>query len=103
MSRLNDLIRRVAASNETLAADLQREVDALVDRRSFGLNFERHVPEAVELPGRTVRKGDKVRRLPELGKTPKKEDERLFRVTKTYTDAGDTWADIETRRRRRGP
>lgn len=95
MSRLNDLIRRVAASNEALAADLHREVDALADRRSFGLNFERHVPEAVELPGRPVRKGDKVRRLPERGQTPKKEDERLFRVTKTYTDAGDTWADIE--------
>ena len=95
MSRLNDLIRRVAATNEALAADLQREVDALANRRSFGLNFERHVPEAVELPGRPVRRGDKVRRLPERGQTPKSEDERLFRVTKKYTDAGGTWANIE--------
>ena len=95
MSRLNDLIRRVAASNEALAADLQREVAALADRRSFGLNFERHVPEAVELPGRPVRKGDKVRCLPERGETPRREDERLFRVTRTYVEDGDKWADIE--------
>ena len=95
MSRLNDLIRQVAASNPKLATDLQREVSALADRRSFGLNFERHVPEAVELPGRPVRKGDKVRRLPERGQMPKKENERLFRVTKTYFGGGAKWADIE--------
>lgn len=95
MSRLNDLIRRVATTNEALAADLQREVSALADRRSFGLNFERHVPEAVELPGRPVRKGDKVRCLPPRGETPKRENDRLFRVTRTYVDDGDKWADIE--------
>ncbi len=53
--------------NPGLADDLQREYDALADRRSFGLNFERHVPEAVELPGRKIRKGDKVRVLPARG------------------------------------
>lgn len=95
MSRLNDLIRRVATTNEALAADLQREVSALADRRSFGLNFERHVPEAVELPWRPVRKGDKVRCLPERGQMPKKEDDRLFRVLKTYVEDGTKWADIE--------
>ena len=47
---------------------------------SFGLNFERHVPEAVELPGRPVRTGDKVRILPPRGETPTKADERLWRV-----------------------
>lgn len=95
MSRLNDLIRQVAASNPKLATDLQREVSALADRRSFGLNFERHVPEAVELPGRPVRKGDKVRCLPERGQMPKKEDDRLFRVLKTYVEDGNKWADVE--------
>lgn len=60
MSRLNDLLRQLRVDNPRLADDLQREYDALVDRRSFGLNFERHVPEAVELPGRKVRRGDKV-------------------------------------------
>ena len=80
MSRLNDLIRQVGLSNPTLAADLQREVAALADRRSFGLNFERHVPEAVELPGRPVRKGDKVRILPPRGESRTQENDRLWRV-----------------------
>lgn len=80
MSRLSDLIRQVGLKDEALAADLQREVAALADRRSFGLNFERHVPEAVELPGRPVRRGDKVRMLPPRGEMPKKADERLWQV-----------------------
>lgn len=81
MSRLNDLIRQVGRTDETLAADLQREVAALADRRAFGLNFERHVPEVVELPGRRVRRGDKVRILPPRGETPRTADEQLWRVT----------------------
>lgn len=95
MSRLNDLIGQVANTDPQLAKDLQRETDALAERRAFGLNFERHTPEVVELPGRPVRKNDKVRILPERGQTPKKEDERLFRVTKTYTEEGTAWADVE--------
>ncbi|MEH1168002.1 DNA methyltransferase [Micromonospora sp. CPCC 205539] len=63
MSRLSELLRQVALKDERLAADLKRETDALAERRSFGLNFERHVPEAVELPGRPVRKNDKVHAL----------------------------------------
>ncbi|WP_211485311.1 site-specific DNA-methyltransferase [Corallococcus exiguus] len=55
-------------------------MSALADRRAFGLNFERHLPEVVELPGRKVRKGDKVRVLPPRGKATKKPDERLWRV-----------------------
>ena len=82
MSRLNDLVRQVGLTNETLAADLQREIAALADRRSFGLNFERHVPEAVELPGRPVRRGDKVRILPPRGETPRQADEKLWQVTR---------------------
>lgn len=82
MSRLNDLIRQVAKSDEALADDLKQEVKALAARRSFGLNFERHVPESVELPGRQVRRGDKVRILPPRGETPKKADERLWRVVR---------------------
>ena len=80
MSRLNDLIRQVVLTNEALAADLQREMSALADRRSFGLNFERHVPETVELPGRPVRRGDKVRILPPRGQMPKASDEKLWQV-----------------------
>lgn len=79
MSRLSDLLYQLRATDPTLAKELEREVAALADRRAFGLNFERHVPEAVELPGRRVRKGDKVRILPPRGSTVKGDD-RLWRV-----------------------
>ena len=93
-SRLNDLLRQVANTDPQLAKDLRRETDALANRRAFGLNFERHTPEAVELPGRPIRKNDKVRILPERGTMPKKEDERLYRVTKVFSEDGDRWADV---------
>lgn len=80
MSRLNDIIRQVANTDPQLAKDLKRETDALAERRAFGLNFERHTPEAVELPGRPVRMNDKVRVLPPRGETPKKENQKLWRV-----------------------
>jgi len=80
LSRLNDLLRELRIREPALARDLEREVEALADRRAFGLNFERHVPEAVELPGRKVRKGDKVRILPERGQNAKNGDEKLWRV-----------------------
>ena len=62
-----------------LGADLEREFRALSERLPFGLNFERHRPEAVELPLRPIHKGDKVRVLPERGST-KKVDPRLWQV-----------------------
>src|SRR5437879_12001897 len=80
MSRLNDLLRELRTREPAVARDLEREVAALADRRAFGLNFERHVPEAVGLPGRKVRKGDKVRLLTPRGQMPKKSDEKLWRV-----------------------
>jgi adenine-specific DNA-methyltransferase len=43
------------------------------------LNLERHKPEAVELPRRSVRRGDKVRVLPPRGSTTKG-DQRLWQV-----------------------
>jgi adenine-specific DNA-methyltransferase len=95
MSRLSDIIRQVAKVDPQLAKDLQRETDALADRRAFGLNFERHTPEVVELPGRPVRKNDKVRILPERGEMPKKENQRLYRVTKMYKEDGERWANVE--------
>lgn len=60
----------------------------LIREQQFGLNFERHVPEAVELPGRPVRKGDKVHVLPPRGKTLKKADEKLWRVVALDRAAG---------------
>ena len=89
MSRLSNLLRQVETLNEQLAADLTREVAALSGRRAFGLNFERHIPETVELPKRPVRKGDKVRFLPERGAKPDSIDRRLWRVSRLRrTDDG---------------
>lgn len=79
MSRLTDLLARTKAKDAQLGADLEREFKALSSRLPFGLNFERHSPEAVELPLRPVRKGDKVRVLPARGST-KKGDSRLWQV-----------------------
>jgi adenine-specific DNA-methyltransferase len=64
VSRATELIAQVKSKFPELGADLDREFKALSSRRAFGLNFERHLPETVELPQRPVRKGDKVRTLP---------------------------------------
>ncbi|MBX9918564.1 MAG: site-specific DNA-methyltransferase, partial [Mycolicibacterium frederiksbergense] len=90
MSRLNDLMRQLESKDADLAKDLRREVDALSGRRAFGLNFERHVPEAVELPGRPVRRGDKVRILPPRGSKASAGDVRLWRVVAITKDASGT-------------
>lgn len=87
MSRLTDLINQAKAKDPTLGADLEREFKALSSRLPFGLNFERHQPEAVELPQRPVRRGDKVRVLPPRGSMARGEP-RLWLVKK-ITKAGD--------------
>lgn len=97
LSRLNDLLRQLRMENAGLADDLQREFDALADRRSFGLNFERHVPEAVELPGRRVRKGDKVRVLPARGGARTAADDRLWQVVGVTTENGVRRASLTSR------
>jgi adenine-specific DNA-methyltransferase len=79
MSRLTDLISKAKGEDLQLGADLEREFRALSSRLSFGLNFERHKPEAVELPKSSVRRGDKVRVLPSRGSTTKG-DQRLWQV-----------------------
>ena len=78
MSRLSDLLAQVARLDPQLGADLGREVKALAGRRQFGLNFERHQPESVEMPGRPVRRGDKVRVLPPRGSAPRGDDQLWF-------------------------
>jgi adenine-specific DNA-methyltransferase len=79
VSRLTDLIAQAKAKDTQLGSDLEREFKALSTRLPFGLNFERHSPEAVELPLRPIRKGDKVRVLPTRGSV-KKGDQRLWQV-----------------------
>ncbi|WP_201271573.1 site-specific DNA-methyltransferase [Sinorhizobium meliloti] len=78
-----------------MGAELEREFKVLSSRLSFGLNFERHRPESVELPGRPVRKGDKVRVLPPRGSTAKG-DQRLWKVLGVKTEAGTKLAELET-------
>ena len=79
MSRLTELIAQAKTKDPELAKELEREFKALSSRRAFGLNFERHRPESVELPGRPIRKGDKVRILPQRGEL-KKKGRQLWRV-----------------------
>lgn len=80
MARIHELLGQLRASNPLLAAEIEREVDVLSQRRAFGLNFERHTPEAVELPGRKVRAGDKVRVQPSRGELPTAANRTLYRV-----------------------
>ena len=77
-----------------MGADLEREYKVLSSRLPFGLNFERHRPEAVELPQRPVRRGDKVRVLPERGST-KKGDQRLWQVKSIHKSRGGKVAELE--------
>ena len=86
MSVLQTLIAEAKAKDPLLGADLDREYKQLSSRLTFGLNFERHRPEAVELPQRPIRKGDKVRVLPPRG-SAKKGDLRLWLV-RTIQRAG---------------
>ena len=79
MSRLTDLIARAKEKDPELGAELEDEFKVLASRRAFGLNFERHRPESVELPNRPIRRGDKVRILPPRG-TTKKGDQQLWKV-----------------------
>ena len=94
MSRLSNLLRQVEMLDPQLAADLKREVEALSGRRAFGLNFERHIPETVELPGRPVRRGDKVRFLPERGEKSTSVDNRLWRVDRVRRTRQGRVADL---------
>lgn len=94
MSRLTDLIAQTKTRDQQLGADLEREFKVLSSRLPFGLNFERHRPEAVELPQRPIRKGDKVRVLPERGST-KKGDQRLWQVKAIRKNGAGKIADLE--------
>lgn len=77
-----------------MGAELEREFKVLSSRRAFGLNFERHRPEAVELPQRPVRKGDKVRILPERGST-ERGDRQLWVVKSIEKVGGERVAHLE--------
>ncbi|MEQ1795017.1 MAG: DNA methyltransferase [Nitrospira sp.] len=94
MSRLSDLIAQVKAKDPQMGADLDREYTVLASRLSFGLNFERHRPETVELPQRPIRKGDKVRVLPERGSV-EKGNKRLWHVKNIIKKGNRKFAELE--------
>lgn len=94
MSRLTDLIAQLKAKDPQLGTDLDREFKVLSSRLPFGLNFERHRPEAVELPQRPIRKGDKVRVLPPRG-SAKKGDQRLWQIKAIHKTSDGKVADLE--------
>ena len=94
MSRLTDLIAQAKMKDPNLGQELEREFKVLSARRSFGLNFERHRPESVELPGRPIRKGDKVRILPPRGST-KKGDQQVWKVIALEGNKGAKQARLE--------
>ena len=93
MSRLTDLIAKAKAKDQALGEELEREFKTLASRRAFGLNFERHRPESVELPGRAVRRGDKVRILPPRGSTAKG-DQCLWKVLRIEVLKGQRLAHV---------
>jgi adenine-specific DNA-methyltransferase len=61
-------------------ADQIRTALAQERSREFGLVFEHHLPETVELPGMPIRPGVKVRMVPRRG-TTEQVDPRMWHVT----------------------
>src|SRR5437879_4916110 len=57
-SELDVLLDKV--DDPALRADLKRQVGLLRTKRRFGLVFEEHLPERVQLPEHTVRSGTRV-------------------------------------------
>jgi len=99
LSRLSSLVRQVDSFDPQLGLDLRREVEALSTRRAFGLNFERHIPETVDLPGRPIRRGDKVRFLPKRGEKVSSVNQKLWRVRGIRSTASGQVADLVRRDR----
>ena len=101
MTRLDDLLARVPADlRDDLAAEIARKARP---QRHFGLVFERHDPEAVDLTGMRAAAGDTAHVLPARGTDTR--DLTLWRVDAVDTDntahltevlpGGTAW-DVET-------
>ena len=58
MSALKDLIDQI--ENPELRIRVQQEVDRLLGRKKFGLVFEDHLPESLQLPDVPIRRGSRV-------------------------------------------
>lgn len=88
MSRLTDLLRVAKQVDPQLGEDLEAEIRPLQERLPFGLNFERHAPEAVELAGHKIREGSKVRVLPPRGSTVRG-DQRIWVVKSIRSNSAE--------------
>ena len=84
-SQLEALVKRVAELSPKLADDIATQLRHAERDKSFGLVFNRHMPEMVELYGRSVRRGDKVR---VIGEQP------LYTVTKVHGRGADRAAHL---------
>lgn len=94
MSRLTDLLAQAQKLDPQLGADLADEVRQLARAQRFGLVFERHQPEAVELPGRPVRRNDRVKVLPPRGSV-EVADKTVWTVTSiTRAENGSRCAEL---------
>jgi len=58
MAKLEDLIKQIPDTK--LRAEIAREAAALKSTKKFGLVFEEHIPEQVQLPGLPVRTGSRI-------------------------------------------
>lgn len=96
MSRLTDLLAQARAYDPRMAQELEREIRHATNQRSFGLVFERHLPDGVELPTRPVRRGDTVHILPPRG-TVAPTDPTLWKVVQIdrKADGGATSTVLE--------
>jgi len=96
MSKLTDLIGMVAQKDPALAEELRKEFDVYSNRRVFGLNFERHMPETVRLYNRPIHRGDKVNILPPRGKKEKAENKRIWIVESISEETDGIVAKLES-------
>ena len=58
MSALKDLINQIESTE--LRGRVQKEVDRLLRQKKFGIVFEDHLPESVQLPEAPIRRGSRV-------------------------------------------
>jgi len=95
VSRLTDLIAQLKVKDNQLGLDLEKEIKVLSSRLPFGLNFERHSPELVQMPGKHIRKNDKVQVLPRKA-TLKKNDPQIWIVKNILNKNDQKFALIES-------
>lgn len=80
MAHIDALVDKI--TDVALRDALRDEVNTLLHKQSFGLVFQEHKPETVELPNYLVKRGCKVRIKREVGG-------KLWRVEKVVGDVGE--------------